>query len=270
MLAAVSLVVAFQAPHLRLHALPPHLRLHAVPQRAVAPPVSLLDFFKQPETAGPEPALVRGIGEGRSLPSPSGINTLPEIQQLGIAVGILVAIGIGASVLSGPVFDAVRGSFLWNLSRPTWPILGIIYLAAGVAHFTEAEGFENITPPNGTWGYFYTPFSPRTNVLWTGVVEIFGGAWMLFGAGAAAAGLNLPAALGPVTSDAALTLYLLTWIVTPANIYALTHGANFPLDLETPPKAHAIRLAFQSVLLAMLWEMSATTILDFKVNMGMM
>ena len=85
----------------------------------------------------------------------------------------------------------------------------------------------------------------------------------------AAAGVSLPFYLGPVVSDAALTLYLLTWVVTPANLYALTHGANFPLDLETPPKAHAVRLAFQSVLLAMLWEMSATTILDFKANMGL-
>merc|ERR1711865_1032032 len=107
-------------------------------------------------------------------------------------------------------------------------------------------------------------------MAWTGVVEIFGGAWMLFGAAAGAAGVALPGALGPVVSDGALTLYLLTWIVTPANIYALTHGANFPLDLETPPKAHAIRLAFQAVLLAMFWELSQTTILDFKSNMGLM
>ena len=47
-------------------------------------------------------------------------------------------------------------------------------------------------------------------------------------------------------------------------------GANFPLDLQTPPKAHAVRLLFQSVLLAMFWEMSQTTILDFKANMGIM
>ena len=93
---------------------------------------------------------------------------------------------------------------------------------------------------------------------------------MLFGAGAALAGVALPAALGPVVSDAALTLFLLTAVVTPANIYALTHGANFPLDLETPPQAHAVRLAFQSVLLAMFWEMAQPTILDAKFNLGLM
>jgi len=214
--------------------------------------------------------VTRGVGVGRDLPSPSGINTMPLQLQAAISIGILAAIGLGTAALAGPAFDAVRGTALWNLSRPTWPILGLIYLAAGVAHFTEADGFENITPPNGTWGWFYTPFSARANVLWTGVVEIFGGAWMLFGAGAGLAGVDLPAALGPVVSDGALTLFLLTAVVTPANIYALTHGANFPLDLETPPNAHAVRLAFQSVLLAMLWEMAGPTLLDAKYNLGLM
>ena len=213
--------------------------------------------------------IVRGIGEGRDLPAPSGINTLDAPIQAAIVLAIFVAIGVGSSALYGG-FDVVRDSFLWKLSRPTWPILGLIYLAAGVAHFTELEGFTNITPPDGTWGFWKTPFSPKVNVLWTGVVEIFGGAWMLFGAGAALAGVTLPVALGPVVSDGALTLWLLTWAVTPANVYALTHGANFPLDLETPPKAHAIRLAFQSVLLAMLWEMAQPTIIDAQNNLGLL
>ena len=74
-----------------------------------------------------------------------------------------------------------------------------------------------------------------------GVVEIFGGAWMLFGATAPLLGISLPAALGPVVSDGALTLMLLTAVVTPANVYALTHGANFPLDLETVRTAASAR-----------------------------
>jgi len=215
--------------------------------------------------------LTPGVGAGRDLPSPSGINTLPVPVQAATVLSISAAIGLFGAVLAGPAFDSVRGSFLWELSRPTWPfVFGLIYLAAGIAHFTEADGFENITPPNGSWGIYYTPFTPRVNVLWTGVVEIFGGAWMLAGAGAAAAKIALPAALGPMESDGALTLFLLTILVTPANLYALTHGANFPLDLETPPKAHAVRLVFQSVLLAMLWEISQPTILDAKYNLGLM
>jgi len=174
-----------------------------------------------------EKQIVRGVGAGRDLPAPSGINAMPLGMQAAIVFGIIAAIGVGTALIAGPTFDAVRGSFLWNLSRPSWPALGLIYLAAGIAHFTELEGFENITPPNGTWGWFYTPFSPKVNVIWTGVVEIFGGSWMLFGALAPLAGFTLPATLGPVVSDAALTLFLLTVMVTPANIYALTHGSAF-------------------------------------------
>ena len=37
-----------------------------------------------------------------------------------------------------------------------------------------------------------------------------------------------------------------------------------------PPKAHAIRLAFQSVLLAMLWEMATPTLIDAQYNLGLM
>jgi len=215
-----------------------------------------------------EMSVVRGVGEGRDLPAPSQINTLSLPLQAAVVVGIAAAIAAGTVVIAGPGFDALKSTPVWGLSRPTWPALGLIYLAAGIAHFTELEGFANIAPPNGTWGFFYTPFSPRINVIWTGVVEIFGGAWMLFGALAPLAGVKLPPELGPVVSDGALTLFLLTILVTPANIYALTHGANFPLDLETPPKAHAIRLAFQSVLLAMFWEMAQPTLADAKAILG--
>ena len=92
---------------------------------------------------------------------------------------------------------------------------------------------------------------------------------MLFGAAAPLVGFKLPPELGPVVSDAALTCFLVTAIVTPANIYALSHGANFPLDVETPPSAHAVRLAFQSVLLAMLLEMAQPTLIDAKANLGL-
>ena len=193
--------------------------------------------MQQPEPSGE--AVVRGVGPGRELPSPSGINQLPEPLQAAFVVAVLSAVGFGAAVLSGPVFDSLRDSFLWNLSRPTWPLLGFIYLAAGIAHFTEAEGFENITPPNKTWGFYYTPFSPRVNVYWTGVVEIFGGAWMLFGFGAKLAGIALPPELGPVVSDGALTLFLLTifvvsadWLehVPPNSHGPVPHTSHFPIS----------------------------------------
>ena len=142
--------------------------------RTLLPPVPATTAARRASPIASD-ELVRGIGAGRELPSPSGLNTLTKPLQAGVVLGISVAIAALALAIAGPGFAAVRGSDLWNLSRPTWPALGLIYLAAGVAHFTEAEGFENITPPNGTWGLWWTPFSPRVNVYWTGVVEIFGG-----------------------------------------------------------------------------------------------
>ena len=183
---------------------------------------------RSPAVAMQAEELTPGVGEGRNLPSPSGINTYPLPLQAATVLGITAGIALLAALIAGPGFDAVRGSGPWNLSRPTWPLLGFIYLAAGIAHFTEAEGFTNICPPNGTWGFWWTPFSPRVNVLWSGAVEIFGGGWMLFGAAAPLLGLSLPPALGPVVSDGALTLFLLTALVTPANIYALTQCAAAP------------------------------------------
>ena len=100
----------------------------------------------------PISCVVRGVGEGRDLPSPSGINTYPLPLQAATVLGIAAGIALLAALIAGPGFDAVRGSGPWNLSRPTWPLLGFIYLAAGIAHFTEEEGFTNICPPDGTWG----------------------------------------------------------------------------------------------------------------------
>ena len=184
--------------------------------------------------------------------------------QAAVIGALTVGLGALTVAIAGPGFDALRGTFLWELSRPTWPLLGLIYVAAGIAHFTETDGFENFTPPNGTWGLWWTPFSPRVNVLWTGAAEIFGGAWMTFGAAAPLLGISLPAELGPVVSDGALTLFLVTLAVTPANYYALTHGANFPLDVEASPASHLVRLAFQAVLLA------GTTLMDAKMNLGLL
>ena len=59
-------------------------------------------------------------------------------------------------------------------------------------------------------------------------------------------------------------------LVPPTAVCASSLAANFPLDLETPPKAHAVRLAFQPVLLAMCWEMAQPTLIDAKYNLGLM
>lgn len=90
-------------------------------------------------------------------------------------------------------------------------LTGVVEIFGGVR---AAIGFQCGTPVRGVGCYIkHMPHAlPPTQ------------AWMLFGAGAAAAGIALPFAFGPVISDAALTLYLLTWAVTPANICAREHA----------------------------------------------
>lgn len=128
----------------------------------------------------------------------------------------------------------------------TWaPALGLIFLAAGIAHFTEVEGFSNIYPGRGAWGIWYLPGNASFHVKWTGIAEIAGGLGLaLSGLGLGPAGLETAAAWG---------LFVLTLAVTPANIYMFTHGAQFPIGLEVPVVGHFIRGILQCVLLANFW-----------------
>lgn len=104
-----------------------------------------LSQLRAAEAAG---TIRAGVGPGRDLPALSRINTYPLPLQAATVFAISVSIGLFAALLAGPGFDVARSTFLWT-GRPTWPFLGLVYFAAGVAHFTDAEGFENITPPNG-------------------------------------------------------------------------------------------------------------------------
>ena len=135
-------------------------------------------------------------------------------------------------------------------------LLGAFYLVAGLGHFGASQAFQDIYPPPGTWGFWYLPGSAAFHVAWTGIVEATGGAGLLIGFiqkllqgdddddGSLIQNLVLPVS--------ALTLFLLTIVVTPANIYMLTHGAVMgdmePLGLEF----HVIRFIVQIALLSLL------------------
>lgn len=68
---------------------------------------------------------------------------------------------------------------------------------------------------------------------------------------------TLPSYLGPVLQDGAKSLLYLTILVTPANIYMLTHGAKLPIDgPEVPINFHVIRLSIQCLLFAMFYKIS--------------
>lgn len=84
---------------------------------------------------------------------------------------------------------------------------------------------------------------------WTGVAEFAGGVGLALG------GLGFGAELG-LEQAAAWGLFALTLAVTPANIYMFSHGAQLPEGLEVPVVGHAIRGAFQCLLLAFFWTLA--------------
>lgn len=140
-------------------------------------------------------------------------------------------------------------------------------MLAGVTHFTVAEEYENVYPyPNAWGGLWKLPGSPQFHVAWTGVAEFVGGAGLLAGglidwlAPVYFSSPNIVTQAG-LESDCAAALYLLTWAVTPANIFMFTHGAKLPMEVEGPVPItfHVVRFALQVVLLGFLYQMGEGT-----------
>ena len=222
-------------------------------------------FGRQPPAVVEDP-VVAGIGEdGCKLPAPSRINTLSKPFQAKAFVSIFATLLLGTQVFSSFLGD-VTTQYEWFQSlRCTWPILGAVFVAAGVTHFTVEEEYCNIYPPKGAWGIWYLPGSAKFHVQWTGVAEILGGVGLLIGGAIDAfspvydSSPNLISDAG-LESDCAALLFLLTIAVTPANIYMYTHGAKLPMDGPTIPISfHAIRGIMQVVLLGLLFQMGEGT-----------
>ena len=114
----------------------------------------------------------------------SGVDSLPLIQQQLIFVGVFLGLGAGTTgLLKG--FEVAEKALPagWFVKwRSTWPLLGAVYVLAGLAHFGVKDAFLSIFPPQGTWGLWYLPGSPEFHVAWTGAAEFLGGVGLLGGA----------------------------------------------------------------------------------------
>ena len=194
--------------------------------------------------------------------SPSGIDELPQIAQAGVFCGVYISLAL-ATVPTTKGLEVVSKSVIglekWreNVIETSLPLLlGSLYLVAGIGHFTNSHAFQDIYPPTGTWGIWYLPGSAEFHVGWTGVVEILGGAGLLFSAAQSilandgdddeSLAINL---IKPVSASA---LFVLTILVTPANIYMYTHGATMGDMAPLDSSFHYARWAFQVLFLSLL------------------
>lgn len=199
--------------------------------------------------------------------SPSGIDEWPQIAQAGVFFGSYAALALitypTTKLLETFSQSAVIGLEKWRIYviDSTLPItMGLVYLLGGIGHFAAAESFQDIYPPNGTWGIWYLPGSAAFHVAWTGIVELLGGAGLIYtgirdaiGSDDAEEENTLQNFIKPICAS---ILFLLTILVTPANIYMFTHGAVMgdmpPLDLSL----HAIRFAVQVVFITLLFTLA--------------
>jgi uncharacterized membrane protein len=209
-----------------------------------------------------------GIGEaGCKLPSPSGVNTLDDTTQQVIFGSILVALGICTALFS-TILSSLTLQYEWFQGfRYSWPItLGLVFCLAGITHFTVVEEYKNIYPYKGAWGGLWQlPGSSEFHVKWTGVAELVGGIGLLAGGlidWLAPAYVSSPNIITPagLESDCAAALFLLTWSVTPSNIFMYTHGARLPMEQPAVPISfHVVRFLLQVVLLEFLFQMGQGT-----------
>jgi uncharacterized membrane protein len=187
------------------------------------------------------PDAIPGIGDdGCAMPSLSKVNTLSVRTQGLVFFGCCLALyGGTVGLVSG--IEALKHSYPATMGSwmNTWPILGPLFMLAGLSHFSMQEGFVNMMPAQGSWGLWYLPGSKKFHVAWTGIVEFLAGLWLTIGASSDLLfGISLPDAFelgtGSVISDASFVLLALVIAVTPANIYMFTHGALLPPAMMTP------------------------------------
>jgi uncharacterized membrane protein len=188
------------------------------------------------------------------------------IQQLGI-VAITSALGLGTYgviQLLTLLEQVLPEGWYATWRDSTWPIpFGLIFIAAGIAHFTMKETFTAMVPPKGTWGGlwqvpapFIEPISASIrplsyaeyHVYWSGIAEAGGGLLLIVS-------FMFPNIVP--TAIPAFLIFLLLICVTPANIYMATHDVQAPNLPPIPyPSGHIGRGIVQCILLAMFWKLA--------------
>lgn len=184
-------------------------------------------------------------------------------QKLGILM-IVASLGLGTVAIVNllSVLEAILPDGWYSAWRDyTWPIpFGLIFIAAGVTHFTMKETYTAMVPPKGTWGGLWQVPAPylgqifkdtisyeEYHVYWSGLAEIGGGLLLLASFGFHIVPMIIPAFL----------LFLLLICVTPANIYMATHDVQAPGLPPIPyPVGHIGRGVLQCILLAMFWKLA--------------
>lgn len=121
-------------------------------------------------------------------------------------------------------------------------VFSFVFIAAGIYHFTEAEGFADMLPDFIPW---------REAIIYlTGVLE-----WIL------AIFLFIP-------SMRRITGVVIAWylvLIFPANIYAAFAGIPAPGFESSPQWALWVRLFFQPLLI---WWILWATKLPYRTNKG--
>ena len=191
-----------------------------------------------------------------------------SVQQLGI-LAIATTLGLGT-------YGVIQGLTLLEQILPlgwyttwrdvTWPVpFGLIFIAAGIAHFVMKDTFTAMVPPKNTWGGLWQVPAPfleeisslttsrplsyaEYHVYWSGLAEIGGGLLLI---------VSFIHPNWVPMSIPALLIFLLLCVVTPANIYMATHDVQAPDLPPIPyPSGHVGRGVLQCILLAMFWKLA--------------
>lgn len=231
-----------------------HLVLFSAPAYALVlprPATVPLSRATGPSRACAPHALAPSGIDGLSLPMQAATVAAILACLAGGSAGINAAYGVAGAALPPGASDAAKRLFS--------VLIGAAFIAGGSSHFLLTSAYLPIVPPQGTWGFWYLPGSAEFHVAWTGAAEVLGGAGLLVGGAAEALGFDAGGRATPLRQLSASALLLLTFAISPANVYMYTHGALMPGAGPEGPLAldfHYVRFAIQVVLLSQLAALS--------------